>query len=360
MNEVSKIAKRAPIHCFWEITEACNLRCIHCELEAGSPDPGELSTERSLLFCEELASAGCRQVILTGGEPLVRADWPILAKKIASLGMAPTMMTNGLAVDEKVVETLVDAGIRSLSVSIDGSEAVHDTIRLGPSQASVKSYERAVLALRLSASAGLKTAAVTQVHKGNLHDLPRMYDTLAALGVDTWQVQICMPLGRMMKYHREYLLEPEDISALIASLKALIPKRRMKIAVADNIGYYTKEEPLLRGAMRDEAGFWTGCKAGTYVVALSSNGNLKGCPSHPSSFAVGNIVKTPFVDLWQNEDNFTYKNHFKEELLEGKCRACAFKRLCKAGCTTMAYAVTGTIYHNPFCALSATSNGEVT
>jgi len=64
---------------------------------------------------------------------------------------------------------------------------------------------------------------------------------------------------------------------------------------------------------------------------------------------VGNVRREPFAEIWNDADRFSYNTKWREELLEGRCAQCAFRRLCRAGCRTMAFAVTGTIYDNPFC-----------
>jgi radical SAM protein with 4Fe4S-binding SPASM domain len=350
MTMASDASERVLLHCFWEITEACNLRCIHCEVDAGVRARDELSTDQALSLCDALAKAGCRHVVLTGGEPLVRPDWFLIAEQVSSSGMTPTLITNGILVNDATVSKMIESGIQSVSVSIDGREAVHDRIRLGPNGKRMNSYRRAIRALALLSQAGIKTAVITQIHKGNIDDLPRLHDEVAMLGIDTWQVQICMPLGRLMRFNHDYLIDPSEVPKLISCLTALIQQRRVNIAVGDNIGYFTKEEPILRGSNRKHYGFWTGCKAGILAVAVCANGDVKGCPSHPRSFVVGNITQTPFGEIWQDEQNFEYNTHFQEELLQDECAACEYRRLCRAGCTTMAYAVTGTIYNNPFCA----------
>jgi radical SAM protein with 4Fe4S-binding SPASM domain len=340
---------RIPEICFWEITDACNLRCIHCEADAGRAASDELSTEEALQLAADLSAAGSRSVNLTGGEPLVRRDWPVIARRLHELGVSVTLITNGVLVDEDTVARLVRAGATGLSVSLDGNRDVHDAIRLPAGRASASRYESAVRAIELGVASPLKTAVITQVHRDNLHDLGRMYEQMASLGVDAWQVQICMPLGRLLKLRRRYLIDPEDLDDLQEQLAGFVADGRVRIAVADNIGYYGPHEPRLRGSLKGIESFWMGCVAGCRVVALCANGDVKGCPSHPKDFVVGNVRQEPFSQIWADGKRFAYNTAWNEELLEGACRSCAFRRICRAGCTTMAYATTGTIYDNPYC-----------
>ncbi|MBW2276009.1 MAG: radical SAM protein [Deltaproteobacteria bacterium] len=349
MENLVDLIPREPITCFWEITDACNLRCVHCEADAGTRSKNELDPDEALALVDGLASAGTQGVMLTGGEPLVRADWPAIAARISERGMAPTIITNGLLVDEGRIAQMIDAGVVGLSVSLDGDEEVHDAIRVGPRGRLRGSYRRAIGAIELGAASSLKVGVITQIHRRNIDDLERMCSQIADLGVDVWQVQICMPLGRLLRLEREYMLDTAELPRLTERVARLIQDGRVPIAVADNIGYYDPHEPVLRGSLGGPRAFWTGCKAGLRVVGVCSDGAVKGCPSHPREFVVGNVREESFGAIWNDADRFEYNTGFREELLEGGCAECPYRRLCRAGCTSMAYAVTGTIYDNPFC-----------
>ena len=345
---------RVPVTCFWEITDACNLRCVHCWADAGRAAPDELTTREAMALADQLAAAGCRRVYLTGGEPLLRADWPLIADRLRQRGVDTTIMTNGVRVSDAVLATMREVGVGGLFVSVDGSREVHDAIRVGapPDVGSV--HDRALRAIERGKRGGLSVTAITQVHRGNLRELDAMGELFAELGVDNWQIQLCRPLGRLVRFRGQYLLEPRQLPELEATLGRLIDQGRVSITVADNIGYYGRLEPKLRSSDRATARVWTGCLAGCRAVALRANGDVKGCPSHPREFVVGNVRETPFGALWADPQRFPYNTAFQEDLLEGACAECAYRRVCRAGCTSMAYSVTGTIYDNPFCLQRAT------
>jgi radical SAM protein with 4Fe4S-binding SPASM domain len=349
MQNLAEMIPRVPITCYFEITDACNLRCVHCEADAGARSEGELDTEEAAALIDALARAGTRGVMLTGGEPLVRADWPELASRIASRGMAPTIITNGVLVDRDAIEQMLDQGVVGLSVSLDGDEQVHDAIRVGPRGRSRGVYRHAIRAIELAVASSLKVGVITQIHRRNLGDLERMCSQIADLGADVWQVQICMPLGRLVRREREYLIETAELPRLTERLARMIAEGQVPIAVADNIGYYDTHEPALRGSLGGQEGFWTGCKAGLRVVGVCSDGSVKGCPSHPRELVVGNVRTEPFEAIWNDAGRYEYNTGFSEDLLEGGCAECSYRRLCRGGCTSMAYAVTGSIRDNPFC-----------
>jgi radical SAM protein with 4Fe4S-binding SPASM domain len=340
---------RVPVSCFWEITDACNLRCIHCENRAGRKLRNELNTEKALALPASLRAMGCETVILTGGEPLIRRDWFQIASTCTSVGMNVEVVTNGLLVDGQTIGQLKDAGVHTLCVSLDGNEETHNQIRIGPEGKKKSVYQAALNAVRLCREASLGVHVVTQINRKNLAELPQMFDLLADMDVNVWQLQLCMPMGRLMDHTDDYLISPQDLPVLIQTISDLIKRNTMTVAVADNIGYYSPEEPLVRGSLRRKNAFWTGCQAGCRSAAICSDGLVKGCPSHPRDFAVGNLYEESFETIWQDAARFSYNTQWREADLVGECAKCVFRTICRAGCTSMAYAVTGTIYDNPFC-----------
>jgi radical SAM protein with 4Fe4S-binding SPASM domain len=287
-------------------------------------------------------------VSLTGGEPLLRGDWPEIARGFARLGIQVKVVTNGVLLTDGVIELMAGAGVAGVAVSLDGTREVHDAIRV-PAGRMGSRHEKALDALARLAASPLRSAAITQLCAWNEGELETLYEVLAGLGVEAWQVQLAYPLGRLLDLREDYLLDPALLPALEKRLAALIEDGRVAVVTADNIGYYGRNEPLLRLAPGGMRSFFTGCMAGCLGVSIMSNGDVKGCPTHPDVFVVGNVLEETFAEIWQDAARFSYNTGFREELLEGECAACPFRRVCRAGCTTMAWAVTGSIYDNPYC-----------
>ncbi len=348
MTNFAALVRRVPQHCVWDLTNACNLRCVHCELEAGHAAPDELSTEEALRVADELIELGCRKVSLTGGEPLLRPDWPVIAEHLAAAGVWVSLMTNGLRLTPEVLDRAGAVGVSGVSVSLDGLRTVHDRIRVAPTRAPSR-FDAAVTALERVAASPLRSSVITQVNQWNLAQLDDLHELLCKLGVELWQVQLALPLGRLLTIREPYLIAPTDLPELTATLARFARAQRLRLAVADSIGYYDEHEPLLRRTQDGRRAFWTGCMAGCLGVAIASNGDVKGCPTHPAAFVVGNVRQEGFRAIWEDRGRFAYNTEWNEDLLQGECARCEFRRLCRAGCTSMAYAVTGTIYDNPYC-----------
>ena len=115
----------------WEITLKCQLDCLHCGSKADlSKRPNELSTEEALALIEQLSDLQCRRIVLSGGEPFLRQDWPILAQRIMDLGIILGFITNGFSIGDKEIDILLRIKPNAVSFSIDGKNSeTHDYFR---------------------------------------------------------------------------------------------------------------------------------------------------------------------------------------------------------------------------------------
>ena len=336
--------KRVPRVVIWETTVACNFRCLHCEIAAGARRGDELDTNEALAVCDALAGLGCQQCNVSGGEPLLRKDWPLICQRLASHGIRVTLISNGSLVDADVVRRAAEHGVSGFALSLDGMQATHDRVRVwhgGDSAfAALETAAREVKRARLS------LAAITHINRWNVGELEAMHAFLRALDADLWQVQLGLPLGRLREIETPYMLQPQDLPALAQLLCRLIRSGpRPHIAVTDTIGYYTACEPILRG--RDAV--WTGCYAGVLTMGIESNGDVKGCSCLPKEFVAGNVRQRPLAEIWADESRYAYNTDWQEASLTGACATCPYRRVCRAGCTCLAYSVTGSIYENPYC-----------
>ena len=107
----------------WETTRNCNLTCKHCRASASmGPFTGELDTEKSLRFLDQVAEVGSPIIILTGGEPLLRQDIFKIARYGTDKGLKMVMAPNGTLMTESVAMQMLEAGIKRISISIDGAD----------------------------------------------------------------------------------------------------------------------------------------------------------------------------------------------------------------------------------------------
>lgn len=320
----------------WEITFACNMRCLHCGTSAGKMRLDELNTEEALNLIDELASLDCELITLSGGEPLLRSDWKILAKRIKERGIKPYLITNGWAVDEKVIEDFKEVGFANIGVSLDGIEKTHEYIRQRPG-----SFARATGAMKMMRDAGIRFCAVSQISNINLGELDDLRQILIDCGCKLWRIQMTTYTGRMQ---RDLVLSLENYPKLIDKILEMQKSNTIRVDVGENIGYYgCKGTEMLDGLP------YLGCYAGTRVAGIESNGNVKGCLSMPEEFVEGNIRDSSFTEIWNNPNGFAYNRKFTRDTASGACHDCRYLILCRGGCTTTSVSATGCRANNPYC-----------
>ncbi len=338
-----------PRFCVWELTLACNLRCLHCGSYAGDRREDELSLEEALGVADQLAAAGCEKVTLGGGEPTMHPHWHELGKRLTDRGVRVNIISNGWHWTADHVEKARAAGLQNVAFSLDGFEEAHDKVR------RKGSYQKVMDAIDLSVQAGMPVSVVTHINQLNSRTLRELRDHLRDHCVDSWQLQPGNPSG-VMHEHQDLVIRPEDLLWLVPLIAELRTDGTPHPVVcpADNVGYYGKYEQALRdrGARID---FWIGCRAGCQVIGIESNGNVKGCLSLPSArhgkdlFLEGNLRQASLDEIWRREGAFAYNREFKEGQLEGFCAVCRYRDICRGGCSWTAYSHTRNRFDNPYC-----------
>jgi len=105
------------------VTDRCNVRCFYCMPEEGvkyMPREEILSFEEIERFVRIAVSQGVTKLRLTGGEPLVRRDLPVLVRKLAAIpGVRDLALTTNGVLLTRDAEALYDAGLRRLNVHLD-------------------------------------------------------------------------------------------------------------------------------------------------------------------------------------------------------------------------------------------------
>ena len=331
-----------PRYCVWEITLACNARCRHCGSRAGVARPNELDLNEALELIAALAELGCNTVTLSGGEPLLRDDWPRLAEAITAHGMLLEMVTNGLAVAEQA-ERIAAAGFNAVTFSVDGRSDCHDRLR-----GVAGALDRLLDGARALVERGVRIAAATQVNRENHRHLASLHELLVAEGFAGWQIQLTMPHGRV-RDAPSLCLDPTELPALEQQICALLTTSPLHVQAADNIGYMSRQEPRLRSPSGPPKHFWRGCHAGLTVLGIRSNGDVLGCLSLPDAFVAANVRERSLREIWNDDDSFPHNRRFDPGQLAGDCRDCAFGAVCRAGCRSLAVSSSGHPFANPYC-----------
>ncbi|MBS1263294.1 MAG: Coenzyme PQQ synthesis protein E [Methanonatronarchaeales archaeon] len=318
-----------PLLVAWESTRACNLACRHCRAEAqpeGAPD--QLGRREVINLVDQIAEFSSPIFIITGGEPMLREDVYDVASYADGRGLRVVMSPNGTLLTPDSVERILDAGVRRISVSIDGSTPeVHDDFRGVPG-----SFESAVTGLGHARDAGLEYQINTTVTKRNVDDLPAMYDRVGELGAAAWDVFMLVPTGRGEVKDELGATRYERVLRWVNSLSG-----------GDGAGVKVTCGPQYR-RIRARAGTGSpgasaggrGCMAGYGFAFVDHRGDVYPCGYFPVQ--AGNVRDEHFMDVYRDSELF--RELRDPSLLEGKCGVCEFRESC-FGCRARAYGVTG-------------------
>ncbi len=306
---------------FWEATLNCNLSCRHCgsDCRRSTDTSKELSASEVVKVFSDIASSHDPRrvfVAVTGGEPLVRPDLFDVMGQINRMGFPWGMVSNGWAVDERVVSESRRAGMRTLVISLDGVSAEsHDWLR------GSGSYDRAVAAIESFRRADfLRDLQVTSVfHRRNIDELESMYRLMLKMGVKDWRIVSVFPNGRASR-QSDFLLEPGELRRMMDFISEMRSKPRpIKVSYGDE-GYLGCQ---FEREVRDH---FYACFSGVRVASILADGGVCGCPNNPRTLVQGNVRERSFDDIWNNEFG---RFRDRDWMRQGECAACRDFAICK-------------------------------
>jgi radical SAM protein with 4Fe4S-binding SPASM domain len=294
--------------------------------------------DESLAICDQFPSLLVEEVDFTGGEPLLRSDWPKIVDHLGKLDIDTKILTNGLTLGYDTIAQMKDVGISCVGVSLDGLETIHDYIR------GHRGLFRCILdGIEGILSAGIALTVITTVNGLNFNELPSLFALLRSIGVSRWQIQPIFPLGRVDEA-AELELRPETYMQLGAFIQRWEPeaeKAGLEVLPSDSFGYFTEFD------IRNPP--WGGCGAGLVGCGITSDGRIKGCLSLPDEVIEGDLRENDMWDIWFHPDSFAYTRKFSIEKLGPSCCSCDKVEQCHGGCSTMSYASTGRFHNDPYC-----------
>jgi radical SAM protein with 4Fe4S-binding SPASM domain len=326
----------------WESTRACNYACQHCRASAQKQaDPNQLTTKEAYLMIDQIATF-CKPVfIISGGDPLQRADIFDVAKYASDQGLRVAMSPSGSNITLEVIKKMKTSGVNMISLSLDGSSAkVHDGFRM-----VLGAFDLTMHNIALAHEGQMPFRINTTVTQHNLADLPDILKLVTTLGAVEWDVFMLVPTGRG-KIQME--ITPDQYEETLqstykASLSSPIP---IKVTCAPQysriVHQHAKDNSQLQGRP-DRGG--RGCMAGNGFCFISHIGEVYGCGFLPVQ--AGNIRHQHFREIYENSPLF--KQLRNPSLLKGRCGRCSFKIICQ-GCRARAFSTNNDyLQEEPYC-----------
>ena len=326
---------------FAELTDRCNLRCLHCGSSCGGEKGRFLDTGlllNALATVAEDFEPKSVMICLTGGEPLLHKDFFTIAESIHSLGFPWGITTNGTLIDDRAVAGMAAAGLRSVTLSLDGLAETHDELR-----GAKGCFDRVIAAVHRLRDAGIGVQITSVIHRRNYHELEPLYELVCGLGAQSWRVINIEPIGRAL-LNGDLLLSDGQMLGLLDFIREKRYAVSTPMEVCFGCSHYLSFE--YEHELRDN---YFICGSGLYVGSILCNGDIYSCLDieRRPELAQGNIARDRFSDVWR--DGF---REFRSDrtLLCQQCMECPEKEFC-AGDSTHTWDFD---HHKPmFCVLSA-------
>jgi len=304
----------------WNTTNACNMYCDHCYRDAGCKAEDELNTVEAKTLLDQIAKAGFKIMIFSGGEPLMRPDIIELVAHATALGLRSVFGTNGTLITLDMAHKLKAAGAMGMGISLDSlDKAKHNTFRKFPN-----AWEGAVQGMRNCRAAGLPFQIHTTVMDWNEHELEAITDFAVAEGAVAHHFFFLVPTGRAKTIEAESLRAEayEEVLTRIMKKQQEVDIE-LKPTCAPQFMRIAKQ-------MGMKLRFHRGCLAGTSYCIISPRGKVQPCAY--LNMELGNVRETPFDEIWKNSPVL---NDLRTLAYKGGCGKCEYKVSC-GGCRARA------------------------
>jgi radical SAM protein len=334
-----------PFIAIWEVTQACDLACVHCRASAQpNRHPMELTTDEGRHLIDQISSMKVPVFVLTGGDPIKRPDLFELIEYAHQAGVRVSLTPSATPLlTGEIINRLKQAGLARLAVSMDGaSAATHDAFR-----GMAGSFARTLDAIRWAKETGLPVQINTTFSRRNIAEIDSIVALMESLPITLWSVFFLVPTGRGKL---DDLLNADEFEQVFAKLYSLSGTASFDIKTTEAQHY--RRFVLQQRVGERKAGIVTpsgpersadsvgraprGLNDGKGFMFISHTGEV--FPSGFLPLSAGNIRRQPLASIYR--ESTLFRDLRDTSRLEGKCGACEFKEIC-GGSRSRAYALTG-------------------
>ncbi len=338
MEILNEMPPRNPINGTFELTVRCNLKCKMCLFRHDDSENAEImanekTAEEWIDMARQVAEAGTLNLLITGGEPMLRPDFCEIYEGIYKQGFMITLYTNATLITPKVMEVLSKYPPHKIGITMYG--ASKETYRdvCGNSNAFESMLNGVERLIKLPSKLDFRTTII----KDNYSDIDNMEKLIKyRFGSEytlTHSRIVMKPVRGGNSNVESCRLDPEDNIKLylrrgIKKVKSMVGKDKfninnIRVEINENLRSNTKKSITLFG-----------CDSGMESYTISWDGKLLGCQ------ILENFYTEPFKDNFENAwNNYPYKVVDMPQLNK-KCVECDNSRLCSCCCASR-YAETG-------------------
>jgi len=291
------------------LTDNCNLRCVSCACWR-TKTVDELTTAEWKDVLDQLAGLRLHKVNFTGGEPLIRRDAVELMGYARSVGIRHLHLnTNAIRLTPSMLDRVLDAGVRSFNVSVDGPGEVHDRIR-GRAGAFDRTYSHLANLVAQRDRRGLKIRMNFTVMRDNVTVLPDVAALAQEAGV---RLYLNLATDRTFLFRHPEVTDqaqvlPRDLAVALQRLDRLARRDRRWLPRYSDLRYIPRH-------FQDVVQSDVPCAESQLKLMIHSRGEIGGCWGHDAEF---NVRRTPVAEVIDGE-------HYRQEhtrLFRKECVGC--------------------------------------
>ena len=275
-------ALAAPLYVAWQITNECNLACLHCIEESG---PGkafkdELDRDGAFRVIDELMANEVPYLSFSGGEPMLHPHFFEMVERVTSRGSQLKIETNGHYLTPENCARLADLEVKAVQVSLDGaSSATFGKMRVRGE------FDRTVEGIRNLHDAGVAIEVNFSPAAFNIHEAERIVDLAYELGAASFYSGKTMFTGNAVKAWRHLAVTEQDYEAYFRTLARKRDEYKGRMRVNYHEAGLLEE---LRYRLEHPAA----------LLIILPNGLVKLINALP--FICGDLRKQSLLEVWSN------------------------------------------------------------
>lgn len=319
------------IHFYY--TSRCNLNCVHCfardRMDDSAPD---LTYKEKIQLLDQIESLGISEILIGGGEPFIEEDFCDFVEECLRRGIVTKVFTNGLLINNQLIDRMSKWNIKYLSVSIDGATA--SEYFLTRKTQGLEQVEDAIRLIHQHCS--FSVAISITVNRMNYRNAGLYLELAKYVGADRIKIRPTKPSGNVYK-NPEIFPDPEMYVSFIKAMQnEWLANYRDYFTLDYSWGdarlYYSPESNTMEVVNIPFPYNGYGCFAGKASMVIDAKGNAIPCGFLPEAMQMNgrlNIRDVPLKDIWDKGKGFTaFRNLNGNET----CLACEYYGMCRGGC----------------------------
>src|SRR5229473_1346424 len=329
---------QSPLLVIWEVTQSCDLACMHCRASAMlGRDPDELTTAEGYELIDRVREFGNPLIVFSGGDPLKRPDLYDLIRYSVAAGLRTNVTPSATPLlTNEAIDRFQAYGISRMALSLDRPDAAtHDGFR-----GVDGTFDRVMEAARHARDIGLETQIQTTVTRRNFTKLAQIAELVGDVRGKMWSLFFLVVTGRALENDDLTAEEYETVFEFLYEISKVAP---FDVKTTEGMHYRRFIAQRLKAEHGGKGGaqgrlLWStaGVSDGRGFVFVSHTGEV-----FPSGFlpvTAGNVLRDSLVNVYRNSSLF--RSLRDPEAKEGKCGACEYQKIC-GGSRSRAYALTG-------------------